>query len=280
MEPHDSNIQIECKLNAEESPYRISRSYSPQSSTKPIRLTLRLKKYQKKYSDYFINYLYDKVQRKTHRNEEWKSTFMNFCEGVNIAIITTPEKYIPVTYSNEAALITSQMKFWIMLIEFYSLKYPDVFGIENLVKLSNYAIGYIRYQECQDFLSYYNNYIKNRIPKKYVKMYFTKKSIMQNPCIITDFSFLLDNTPIYYPKKTTKPMSKCEATLRQLKENVLNKTCSKYKVLSKKKSIVPQKRSPSPIRKRNIMSASVNKNKQRQTKKISSRNTTPLNKHK
>ena len=166
MEPHDSNIQIECKLNAEESPYRISRSYSPQSSTKPIRLTLRLKKYQKKYSDYFINYLYDKVQRKTHRNEEWKSTFMNFCEGVNIAIITTPEKYIPVTYSNEAALITSQMKFWIMLIEFYSLKYPDVFGIENLVKLSNYAIGYIRYQECQDFLSYYNNYIKNRMQRR------------------------------------------------------------------------------------------------------------------
>ena len=75
-------------------------------------------------------------------------------------------------------------------------------------------------------------------------------------------------------------MSKCEATLRQLKENVLNKTCSKYKVPSWKKSIVPQKRSPSPIRKRNIMSASVNKNKQRQTKKISSRNTTPLNKHK
>ena len=280
MEPHDSNIQIDSNLNAEESHYRISRSCSPQSSTKPIRLTLRLKKYKKKYSDYFINYLYDKVKRKAHHNEEWKSAFMNFCEGVNIAIITTPEKYIPVTYSNESSLITSQMKFWIMLIEFYTLKYPEVFGLENLVKLSNYAIGYIRYQECKEFLSYFNNYIKNRIPKKFVKLYFTKNSIMQNPCLITDFSFLLDNTPIYYPKKITKPMSKCEGNIKQLKENVLNKTCSKYKVPSSKKSTLPPKRSPSPIRKKNIMSASVNKNKPRQTRKISSRNTTPLNKHK
>lgn len=283
MEPTTNSFaEIDKYLSAEEATYRVSRSCSPQKPRSPKKAVIRLGKHNNRYMTHLIDYFYEQVKMKTHRNEEWKASFLNFCENNQIDIITTPEKYIPVTFSSNAKFIISNVKFWYLLIEFYTLKYPTVFTLNSFIKLSNYALNYITYLDSRQFITYFNDYITT-FNKKLLNMYINAHFKNVNPNQLTDYSFLITNTTsdaFFYSKKIKKPTSKYESNTEKLKENSLNKTFIKSKGTSTKKSIISNKRSPSPIRKNNILSSSINKNKTRgnQSKKSTSRNMTPLRK--